>query len=102
MPSTESVMDSCFTTFQKPSDASSSSQHAFPPRSIFLSLAGLIPLTLTQLYSTKNKLGQNFAVLVAWIAVSLVTIPLLTVMMRRKEIKAAEAASRPKEEEKRI
>ncbi|EJD03138.1 uncharacterized protein FOMMEDRAFT_20295 [Fomitiporia mediterranea MF3/22] len=42
----------------------------------------------TILFNTKNEIGLNFGVQFAWIAVSLVTMTLLTILMRRKEERA--------------
>lgn len=46
----------------------------------------------TIVFRTKNQLGQNFGVLFAWIAISLITIPLLTAFYRRREVRAARKA----------
>jgi len=40
----------------------------------------------TLLFNTKNELGLNFGVLFAWIAVSLVTIPVFQTLVRRREV----------------
>ncbi|PAV18859.1 response to drug-related protein [Pyrrhoderma noxium] len=40
------------------------------------------------LFNTKNKIGLNFGVQIAWIAISIVTMSLLTILMRKKEEKA--------------
>lgn len=40
----------------------------------------------TILFGTRNQVGLNFGVLIAWIAVSLVTIPLAQMYVRRKQV----------------
>ncbi|KAG8987044.1 hypothetical protein FRB90_003625 [Tulasnella sp. 427] len=49
----------------------------------------------TIIFNTKNKMGLNAGVLVAWIVVSLITVPLFTWLMRRKD----EMAERKRAEE---
>lgn len=39
----------------------------------------------TVLFGTKNDLGLNFGILIAWIAVSCVTLPLFQILVRRRE-----------------
>lgn len=39
----------------------------------------------TIIFDTANHLGLNFGVLIAWCAISFITIPLFTVMMQRKK-----------------
>jgi hypothetical protein len=41
----------------------------------------------TIIFDTKNHMGRNFGVLLAWTALSLITVPLFTVIMRRKEMR---------------
>lgn len=41
----------------------------------------------TILFSTRDQVGLNFGVLIAWIAVSLVTIPLAQAHVRRKQVR---------------
>ena len=45
----------------------------------------------TIIFNTKNHLGRNFGVLLAWVALSLITLPLFQYLVRRREI-AAEGA----------
>ncbi len=40
----------------------------------------------TIIFDTKNQLGQNFGILLAWIAVSLCTITISTYLFRRKAV----------------
>jgi hypothetical protein len=42
----------------------------------------------TIIFNTKNHLGRNFGVLLAWVALSLITLPVLQYLMRRREIAA--------------
>lgn len=39
----------------------------------------------TIIFNTKNKLGLNAGVLLAWVALSMVTVPLFTWIVRRKD-----------------
>ncbi|QRV85261.1 nitrosoguanidine resistance protein SNG1 [Ceratobasidium sp. AG-Ba] len=48
----------------------------------------------TILFNTKNHLGLNAGVILGWCALSLVTIPLFTIFMRRRDVRAHEAALR--------
>ncbi|CDZ98488.1 Domain of unknown function DUF3533 [Phaffia rhodozyma] len=38
----------------------------------------------TIIFNTKNRLGRNAGILIAWIALSMITIPLFTLLMRRQ------------------
>jgi hypothetical protein len=51
----------------------------------------------TLLFDTKNHLGRNYGILIAWTALSCFTMALLTIVMRRKEMRdaAAAASARP-------
>lgn len=42
----------------------------------------------TIIFNTKNKLGLNAGVLLAWLALSMITVPLFTWIMRRKDEQA--------------
>jgi hypothetical protein len=42
----------------------------------------------TILFDTKNHLGLNAGVILGWCALSCVTIPLFTVLMRRRDVRA--------------
>jgi hypothetical protein len=42
----------------------------------------------TIIFNTKNHLGRNFGVLLAWVVLSLITLPALQYLMRRREIAA--------------
>ena len=44
----------------------------------------------TIIFNTKNHLGQNFGVLLAWVALSLITLPTIQYLVRRREIAAEE------------
>ncbi|KAB5590542.1 Nitrosoguanidine resistance protein SNG1 [Ceratobasidium theobromae] len=50
----------------------------------------------TILFATKNHLGRNAGIMIAWIALSCVTIPLFTILMRRKDVKDHEKQSAEK------
>ncbi|CAK5268026.1 unnamed protein product [Mycena citricolor] len=45
------------------------------------------------IFGTKNDIGLNFGVLLAWIAVSLITMPLFQFLARRRAFKAAAIAT---------
>ena len=45
----------------------------------------------TIIFNTKDHLGRNFGVLLAWVALSLITLPTIQYLMRRREIAAEEA-----------
>ncbi|KIY73198.1 hypothetical protein CYLTODRAFT_417169 [Cylindrobasidium torrendii FP15055 ss-10] len=45
----------------------------------------------TIIFGTKNQLGLNFGVLIAWMTVSIITLPLFQWFMRRGAIKQAQA-----------
>ncbi|KAK0465933.1 uncharacterized protein EV420DRAFT_1636491 [Desarmillaria tabescens] len=51
--------------------------YAFP----FYNLSGAVR---TIIFGTKNELGMHFGVLIAWVAVSMITLPLFQWFMRRK------------------
>ncbi|KIJ91619.1 hypothetical protein K443DRAFT_135467 [Laccaria amethystina LaAM-08-1] len=48
-------------------------------------------------FGTKNNLALNFGVLIAWVAISCVTLPIFQWYSRRKQIAEAEQASKPRE-----
>ncbi|KAG8938119.1 hypothetical protein FRC04_009513 [Tulasnella sp. 424] len=52
----------------------------------------------TIIFNTKNRLGLNAGVLVAWVVLSMITVPLFTWLMRRKD----EQAEKQKSEEKKV
>ncbi|CAE6438385.1 unnamed protein product [Rhizoctonia solani] len=52
----------------------------------------------TILFNTKNHLGLNAGVILAWIALSLVTIPLFTIIMRRRDERAHQQELAKKQE----
>ncbi|KAH7325194.1 hypothetical protein B0J17DRAFT_682613 [Rhizoctonia solani] len=57
----------------------------------------------TILFATKNHLGLNAGVIIGWIALSCVTIPLFTVLMRRRDVREHEQQVREKaNNEKRV
>ncbi|KAI0343451.1 hypothetical protein BDW22DRAFT_1355893 [Trametopsis cervina] len=59
--------------------------------------------TRTILFGTRNQLGLNFGVLFAWIAVSLVSVPLIQIHVRRQEVKAwRKQSSLEREKEKEL
>ncbi|PFH46702.1 hypothetical protein AMATHDRAFT_69276 [Amanita thiersii Skay4041] len=41
----------------------------------------------TILFDTKNKVGMNFGVLIAWTVISCISLPLIQFLMRRREMK---------------
>ncbi|KAJ3753495.1 hypothetical protein EV361DRAFT_794479 [Lentinula raphanica] len=51
----------------------------------------------TILFGTKNNLGLNFGVLIAWTAISCVTLPLFQWFMRRRHISELNGAMEPDE-----
>lgn len=58
----------------------------------------------TILFATKNHLGLNAAVIIGWIVLSCITIPLFTMIMRRKDVreheeKVAEKGGKEKEKQ---
>ena len=55
----------------------------------------------TIIFNTKNHLGRNFGVLLAWVALSLITLPLLQYLVRRREI-AAEDAQTPDDDSREL
>lgn len=50
----------------------------------------------TILFDTKNHLGLNAGVILGWCALSAVTIPLFTILMRRRDVRAHEQAMEEK------
>lgn len=48
----------------------------------------------TIIFGTKNHLGRNFGVLLAWAALSLITLPVFQYLMRRREIAAEDVRTR--------
>ncbi|KAG8692181.1 hypothetical protein FRC08_009958 [Ceratobasidium sp. 394] len=52
----------------------------------------------TILFNTKNHLGLNAGVIIGWCVLSCITIPLFTVIMRRRDVRAHERAVREKGE----
>ncbi|KAF8602433.1 hypothetical protein BDV93DRAFT_524025 [Ceratobasidium sp. AG-I] len=59
--------------------------HAFP---IFNNTQAL----RTILFGTKNHLGLNAGVILGWVALSCATIPLFTILMRRRDVRAHDKA----------
>lgn len=51
----------------------------------------------TIIFDTKNEIAKNLGILLAWIALSLITVTLATWLTRRKAVKEYQAA---KEEER--
>ncbi|KAG8782983.1 hypothetical protein FRC12_020254 [Ceratobasidium sp. 428] len=51
----------------------------------------------TILFNTKNHLGLNAGVIIGWCVLSCITIPLFTIFMRRRDVRAHEQAMRDKE-----
>ena len=45
----------------------------------------------TIIFNTKDHLGRNFGVLLAWVALSLITLPAIQYFVRRREMAAEEA-----------
>lgn len=43
----------------------------------------------TIVFGTKNQLGLNFGVLIAWVGISCVTLPVIQWFVRRKQVAAA-------------
>ncbi|KIM31251.1 hypothetical protein M408DRAFT_327517 [Serendipita vermifera MAFF 305830] len=56
----------------------------------------------TIIFNTKNHLGLNFGVLLAWTALSLITVPLLSFIMRRKEMREEATRTLPNEHDEEI
>ncbi|KAG8700338.1 hypothetical protein FRC11_013024 [Ceratobasidium sp. 423] len=59
----------------------------------------------TILFATKNHLGLNAGVIIGWIALSCITIPLFTILMRKRDIREHEKQIREKannQNEKRV
>jgi len=56
----------------------------------------------TIIFDTKNHLGLNFGVLLAWAALSLITVPLFSFLVRRKEMREEAARTLPDEREEEI
>lgn len=56
----------------------------------------------TIIFNTKNHLGTNFGVLIAWAVLSLITVPLFTYLTRRKEIREEQARALPNEHDEQI
>ncbi|KAG8735357.1 hypothetical protein FRC11_003316 [Ceratobasidium sp. 423] len=59
----------------------------------------------TILFATKNHLGLNAGVIIGWIALSCITIPLFTILMRKRDIRDHEKQIREKannQNEKRV
>ena len=50
----------------------------------------------TILFDTKNHLGLNAGVILSWVALSCVTIPLFTILIRRRDVRAHEKAMEEK------
>lgn len=50
----------------------------------------------TILFGTKNHLGLNAGVILGWVALSCVTIPLFTIIMRRRDVRAHNEAMEEK------
>ena len=42
----------------------------------------------TIIFDTKNEIGKNIGILLAWTAVSMITVSLATLITRRKELRA--------------
>lgn len=53
----------------------------------------------TIIFNTKNEIGKNIGIIIAWIVVSLITVPLATWLTRRKAVKLHQKA---KGEEERV
>ena len=56
----------------------------------------------TIIFNTKNHLGRNFGVLIAWTVLSLITVPLMVWFMRKKEIQAEKSAQLENEHDEEI
>ncbi|KAG8815111.1 hypothetical protein FRC17_000864 [Serendipita sp. 399] len=56
----------------------------------------------TIIFNTKNHLGRNFAVLIAWTILSLITVPLMIYVTRQREIREEQARRLPDEREEEI
>lgn len=48
----------------------------------------------TIIFGTKNHLGRTFGILLGWIGLSLITIPIITWVMRRSDVKKVEQERR--------
>ena len=55
--------------------------------------SNLSQATRTLIFNTKSHLGLNAGVLIAWIVLSMVTIPIFAWFVRRQEQKAAAKAA---------
>jgi len=51
----------------------------------------------TILFGTKNQLGLNFGILIAWVALSCITLPFFQWFMRRNHISELDGAMKPDE-----
>ncbi len=56
----------------------------------------------TIIFNTKNHLGRNFGVLLAWVALSLITLPVLQYLVRRREIAAENVQTHGDEDSKEL
>jgi hypothetical protein len=56
----------------------------------------------TIIFNTKNHLGRNFGVLLAWVALSLITLPILQYLVRRREIATNEVRARGEDDSKEL
>lgn len=54
----------------------------------------------TILFDTKNHLGLNAGVIIGWVVLSMITIPLFTIFMRRRDVRAHEQELQKSENEK--
>lgn len=50
--------------------------------------------TRTILFNTKSHLGRNVGIILAWVALSLITIPVWAIWMRKREQKKEAAAAK--------
>jgi len=65
-------------------------------------VANMSQAVRTIIFDTKNHLGRNFGVLLAWTVLSLITVPLFTFIMRRKEMRAEAQSALSDEREEEI
>ncbi|KAG8751570.1 hypothetical protein FRC14_007767 [Serendipita sp. 396] len=56
----------------------------------------------TIIFNTKNHLGRNFGVLIAWAVLSLITVPIIIYVTRQREIREEQAKTLPDEREEEI
>ncbi|KAG5641496.1 hypothetical protein DXG03_005093, partial [Asterophora parasitica] len=54
----------------------------------------------TIVFGTRNRVGENFGILIAWIIISCISLPLIQWFVRRREIAAASALSSAGKDEK--